>query len=42
MVWDSLTEEEYEEMLDRCQEGKQCEYGICDECPLTIKYDEKE
>lgn len=27
-----------EEMLIACQNGKPCEYGICDECPNTIGY----
>jgi hypothetical protein len=26
-----------EEMLIACQEGKPCEYGICDECPNTLR-----
>lgn len=25
-----------EEMLIACQNGKLCEYGICDECPNTL------
>lgn len=25
-----------EDMLIACQNGKPCEYGICDECPNTL------
>ena len=25
-----------EEILIACQDGKPCEYGICDECPNTL------
>lgn len=25
-----------EEMLIACQEGKPCDYGVCDECPNTL------
>lgn len=26
-----------EEMLIACQNGKPCSYGICDECPNTLR-----
>lgn len=26
-----------EEMLIACRKGKPCDYGICDECPNTLK-----
>lgn len=26
-----------EEILIACQKGKPCDYGICDECPNTLK-----
>ena len=26
-----------EEMLEACRKGKPCEYGICDECPNTLR-----
>lgn len=31
-----------EEMLLECQNGKPCEYGICDECPNTLRNISKE
>lgn len=31
-----------EEMLNECQNGKPCSYGICDECPIGLgKKDEE-
>ena len=26
-----------EKILEECRNGKPCEYGICDECPNTIR-----
>lgn len=26
-----------EEMLEACRNGKPCSYGICDECPNTLR-----
>ena len=28
-----------EEVLTACENGKPCNFGICDECPLTMKED---
>lgn len=34
-------QDDLEDMLNACKNGKTCSYGICDECPLNFsKVDE--
>lgn len=33
---DYLTNDEYQEMLKACRNGKPCSFGICDECPNVL------